>query len=165
MPQHNSIIDVDWLPPGLSAADVAAVPIAEQWTAEMVCGRLIAAARTAEAVVHRPGPVQRSTAWPQIVRDWADLMEHKAEDRVRPRRFISRAEVQRMEEAMLWPTRYVKDQRQRIVLAEYLRARALRKSFSEAIKRRRWSRATAYRMRDRALAIIAVSLMRDGVRP
>lgn len=164
MPQQE-LLDVDWLPPELSAAEVAAVPVEEQWTAEMVCWRLIDAAKTAEAVVSRPGPGRRSTAWPQIVRDWADLMEHKAEDAGRPRRFISRAQVQRMEEAMLWPTRYVRDPRQRIVLAEYLRARAQRKSFSDAIKRRRWSRATAYRTRDRALAIIAVSLMRDGVRP
>lgn len=161
----QNILDLDWLPPGFSAAEIAAVPVEEQWTADMVCWRLIDAARTAEAVVRRPGPGQRSTAWPHIVRDWADLMGHTAEEVRRPRRYISRAQVRLMEEAMLWPTRYVADQRQRIVLAEYLRARAQRKSFSEAIKRRRWSRATAYRTRDRALAIITMSLMRDGVRP
>lgn len=163
MPQH--ILDLDWIPPGFSAAQIAAVPVEEQWTADMVCWRLIDAAKTAEAVVGRPGPTQRSTAWPGIVRDFVDLMGHKAEDAERPRRYISRARIMRMEEALLWPTRYVSDHRQRLVLAEFLRARAQRKSFTEAIKRRRWSRATAYRTRDRALAIIAMSLMRDGVKP
>ncbi len=164
MRDRDKAFDLDWLPPDFSTSGLISVATEMQWTAEMVRHRLVEAARTAEAIVARPGPSRRCTAWPEIERDWADMMNHKTEDRVTPR-YISQASIERMEEALPWPRRYVRDQRQRIVLAEFLRARALRYPFTDAIKRRRWSKAGAYRTRDRALATIAMSLMRDKIAP
>lgn len=158
-------LDIGWMPEGFSTAQLLAVPAHMVWTPEMVQARLVEAARVVEATVRRPGPSKSANLWPQIVRDWADIMDHKAEDQ-RVVRFISRAQINRMEEALLWPGRYLKDEPGAgRVLRSFLQARAFRRSFSHEIKAKGWSTGTAYRSRDRALSIIALCLMRDEVAP
>jgi hypothetical protein len=152
-------LTIDWMPEGFTTAEMLALPQQMQWTPDMVRHRLLEAARVIEIITARPGPRGSITQWPEAVREWGDAGRPSAP-------FVSRRQVARAEEAMRWPGLYLEEEPGAgRVLRVYLRSRAYRESFSRAVKSKRWSRATAYRMRDRALSIIALCLMRDGVRP
>lgn len=125
-----------------------------------------------EAALH---PIPADCWTPQLVADelliasdafngWPPIVD--PDDPPRNRRSYTPQQISRMERVLEWQIRYLRDQGDgpARVLRTYVRARATPKfSFGEAIKRRGWSRATAYRGRDKALAAIAMGLTADGV--
>lgn len=160
-----------WVPEGFSLMDLAKIPIEDQWSKEMVEERLIEAVRLAERIVIRPTPHSVGSGWPRHIYEWSDYLAQveSPEDAKKYNRFkisASRKEIQQMEESIQWQTLYLNGYLGAArVLSAFLRARARRKSFTEEIKKRGWSKSTAYRLRDRALTLIALGLMRDKVMP
>lgn len=161
----------NWFPKGFTLRDLAKIPIENQWTREMVEERLIEAVRLAEDVIRNPFPDGAKSNWPKHRYEWSDLIAqvespNDARKYGRLRNTASRKEIENMESALRWQTLYLNDHGGAArVLSAFLRARARRKSFIEIIKKNGWSKATAYRMRDRALTLIAVGLMRDKIFP
>lgn len=143
------------------------------WTAKMVGERMVAAVKLCQRIGGRVGPSDKSGNWPTILREWADLMAQVETDEIgkdkEPRRYTPTArEVSQMDQAVGWIGRYLagpEHDAMRRVLALWLRSKVTRAAFSEILKRKKWSKATAYRVRDRALLIIALRLMREGVQP
>lgn len=150
------------------------IPPEAQWTVKTVGEELTFAIRLCNKAVGRVLPADSKAAWPTILRDWADLIAQvDSEEGVKedePRRFFAtRAQINRMERALVWQARYLarpQDETLRKVLAIWLRSRSRRGgSFNQSLKRLGVARPTAYRARDRALLLIALGLMRDGVPP
>ena len=146
------------------------------WVPRTVEKRLIEAARLTLTTTGPVGPKAYGSAMPMYQRDWTDwlaqldeagkdLADVKIERDERPARpGATSRQITRMEEAIRWPIKYLEGlPGPRKVLAVYLRCRAYRKPFGRACKRLGWSRATAYRARDKALALIAQGLNRDHV--
>lgn len=155
-------------------AVASAVPPDQQWTVKMVGEELTFAVRLCNKAVGRVLPADSKAAWPAILRDWGDLIAQVETDEVskddEPRRFsATRNQINRMERALIWQARYLtrpEHEMLRRILAIWLRTKARRGgSFSNALKRLGIARPTAYRARDRALLIIAIGLMRDGISP
>lgn len=153
------------LPPGFSLADLARIEPHMAWDQKMVERRLIEAVVNAERAIRNPNPKGAVAAWPKWLYDAEDLAGQKAEDNT-PARVVPRFRITEMEEAIHWQAKYLCcHEGPARVLRTYLRCKAYRRSFSEMAKRKGWSRATAYRARDKALTIIAFCLMRDKVPP
>lgn len=156
----------DWMPEGFTVDHLMTLPAEMLWTIDMVAERLIEAVRTAERAVKRPAPSQGHVAWPSWIYSYEDIMDHKPEDQAPPRGHATRGQIDRMEEAIQWQSQYLKaEDGAARVLRTYLKCKVYRVPFDKACKRKGWARATAYRSRDRAMTIIAYSLMRDGVKP
>lgn len=153
----------------LTASEAARIEAHMIWTPAMVADRLVDAVRVAQTAVKGSGG--GGSPWPEYRHSWEDLLSQADSgsilDRLDRRRLPATShQVSRMEEALSWQGRYLDGHAgPAAVLKHYLRAKATRRSFSKAIRQQGWSKATAYRARDRALALIAVGLMRDGVRP
>lgn len=82
------------------------------------------------------------------------------------RRPLKPREVSALIEALYWPAKYsvVELPTATRILNLWLRCKVYRGNFDKVIEHRReFSRATAYRYRDKALAAIAIGLERDGV--
>lgn len=150
-------------------APPADIPFDELWNPKLVEARLVEAAILC---VKTGGPVLPKGfkgSMPAYAYDWGDLLNQVETDEIgKGRNYVrtgaSAKEVSRMEEAILWPWRYLeKFEGPRRVLKVYLNCKAHRRKFGSACKARGWSRATGYRARDRALAIIAIGLNRDRV--
>lgn len=143
------------------------------WTVKMVGDWLIAAVRLLERIGGPVLPSEQTGFWPPIEIDWTDLLaQAETEEMPEGTQLHYRAttkEVSRMEAAIGWQARYLSSRRYdgvRRVLAVWLRSKARRRgSFAAAVRRKGWSRATAYQGKDRALLIIAIGLMEDGVLP
>ncbi|RWX72551.1 DUF6362 family protein [Mesorhizobium sp. M2A.F.Ca.ET.039.01.1.1] len=146
------------------------------WVPATVEKRLIEAARLTLTTTGPVGPKAYGSAMPMYQRDWTDWLAQlddafkdaadvKIEQDERPTRLAATSrQITRMEAAIRWPIKYLDAvPGPRKVLAVYLRCRAYRKPFGRACKRLGWSRATAYRARDKALALIAQGLNRDHV--
>lgn len=158
-------LQVDWMPEGFSNEKLLALPKEMIWTVEMVQQRLVEAAVVAERTIRRPAPSQRASSWPEWLYDIDDLMGQDAADK-HPTAYIPRFQIDRAEQAMYWPSQYLREEPGAgRVLRAFIRAKAFKVPFSKVVRSRGWSRATAYRSRDRALSIIAMCLMRDGVEP
>lgn len=151
------------------------------WTRKVVEARLVEAARVIHRIAGRVGPRGYTPAWCIEVEAEAlefgekvgllqagELGAYEARLAAERNRYImgvSQAEMTRVEEAMLWPMRYLETyEGPRRALKLFLNCRAKRQQFGRACKARGWSRATAYRARDRALTIIAIGLTRDLIR-
>lgn len=150
------------------------VPPDAQWTTKMVGEELTFAVKLCNKAVGRVLPADSKAAWPALLREWADLLAQVETDETGkdegPRRFwATRKQINRMERALVWQARYLsrlEHDQLRKILAVWLRAKARRGGrFNASLKRHGISRATGYRARDRALLIIAIGLMRDGVTP
>lgn len=143
-----------------------------QWTNAMVGKELVRAMRWAQATAGRVGPGSpRAVAIDFLLmpsereeEGWERVVEEADE---RPyRRVLTPAQITRLEQTLWWPSTYLKRQPgPNTVLKVWLRCKVFRFPFDKACAARKWSRATAYRARDRALAEIAVGLMRDRVEP
>lgn len=156
----------EWMPEGFTVQHLMTLPADMLWTMEMVCDRLVEAVKTAERTIRRPSPAMTGTAWPSWIYTFDDLVGHKPEDKEPPRSNVPRERITRMEEALLWQAKYLgNEEAPARVLRTYLKCKAHRIPFDRVCKKKGWSRATAYRSRDRAMTIIAYSLMRDGVKP
>lgn len=153
------------LPPGFTLDDLARIEPHLLWDHKMVERRLVEAVTIAERATRNPSPKGTGALWPTWLYDGDDLAGQSADDNP-PARVVPRFRINEMEEAILWQAKYLANHEGPArVLRTYLRCRAYRKSFSQTVKRKGWSRATAYRARDKALTIIAFSLMRDGIPP
>lgn len=142
------------------------------WTTARVARAMVQALRVANRVAGPTGPKQYGNAMPRVIYDWADILGWTAEEEEKPtegepvRLTPTSSQVERMERAILWQSRYLADFPDLAAfLKVWLRCRVSRKKFGAECKRRGWARATAYRGRDRALAIIAEGLNRDRVPP
>lgn len=167
-------IALDWVPP-------PGHPVECLWSPDQVAARLIESVRVMQRHAGRVGPRGYTPAWgievaaeelstgekaKMIPEGELDAYEQRlAAERNRYLMGASQQEMSRAEEAMFWPQRYLAQHEGALrVLRAYIVCRALRKRFGATCKRRGWSRATAYRMRDRGLAVIALGLARDMIR-
>jgi hypothetical protein len=146
------------------------------WVPKMVEERLIEAVRIANYTAGSVGPRGYGSGLPgELVallgqpenegeKTWWERASIDSEE-ARPKRAISAQKVTKMEEAIRWPLTYLDGQDGPCrVLALYLRCKVTKgRPFNAAVKKKKWSRATAYRVRDRALSIIAQGLNRDRV--
>lgn len=150
-------------------APPADIPFDELWTPKLVETRLIEAARLCMMTGGPVLPKGFKNSMPAYSYDWADLLNQvQTEEIGKGRNYVrlgaTSKQVSRMEEAILWPWTYLeKFEGPRRVLKVFLACKAHRRKFGAACKSKGWSRTTAYRARDRALAIIAIGLNRDRV--
>ncbi|WP_336801686.1 hypothetical protein [Kaistia sp. MMO-174] len=145
------------------------------WVPKLVERRLVGAARLINSIAGPVGPKGYGSGMPRYVHSEAEAFaaqiqmdeetrELDAVARNRGRIRATSRDISLMEAALRWPVRYLAEAAEvRGVLAVYLRCKAYRTPFDGACKKRGWSRATAYRDRDRALALIAQALNKDGV--
>ncbi|WEX77976.1 hypothetical protein PYH37_002820 [Sinorhizobium numidicum] len=140
------------------------------WTPKLVGDELLEAVRWANRSAGPIGPARVRSAMPDLAmiltdRDfegWPPIPDLEAWPM---RRAIPPARVSQLERALWWQARYLADQSGPArVLKHWVRARLTKgMTFGQAIERRGWSRPTAYRARDRALAIIAMGLTDDDI--
>lgn len=146
-------------------------PLELLWTIDDVKGRLVEAAKTHQRTAGRVAPKGYGSTMPAYSYDWGDLLNQAEAESLyvggnQIRIGASSEQMTRCDEAMLWPIRYLGQPKYapiRLALMAFLGCRARRESYNNFIRRKRWARATAFRARDRALGIIAVGLIRDGV--
>jgi len=140
------------------------------WTPQLVADELLTAIKWANRASGRVGPAGFKSTFASLVLasdefdGWPPIVD--PDDPPRNRRSYTPQQVSRMERVLEWQMRYLRDHGDgpARVLRTYIRARATPKfTFGEAMKRRGWSRATAYRGRDKALATIAMGLTADGI--
>lgn len=139
------------------------------WTPTLVGKILIEAAMWSIASAGRTGPAGDRSLMPDLMmsederkrEEWLSLLEGEPEKR---RRALSPARVSLLEKAIQWPPTYLKgsDGPAR-VLQLWLLCKCSRVRFSKAVDQKGWSRATAYRARDKALSLISQGLDRDNV--
>lgn len=151
------------------------VPAADlAWDPRAVESRLIEAAVICGRTAGSIGPKQFGSNWPTTLHDFADLvaqaeggqLDRNNAERNRIRFNATAAQVTRSDQAMAWAARYLEGHPgPRGVLQIWLLCKATRRKFVKECKKRGWSRATAYRARDKALSIIAIGLSRDGLPP
>ena len=147
----------------------------DTWTPKLVGERLIEAIRWARYNAGPTGPAPVRALMPTYIASpkereeagW-DGQENVDDPTEVPnyRRPLKPREVSALIEALYWPAKYsvVELPTATRVLNLWLRCKIYRGNFDKVIEHRReFSRATAYRYRDKALAAIAVGLERDGV--
>lgn len=126
------------------------------WTPKLVGEVLVDAAKWSIASAGRTGPAD----------DRNGILEKLDPENVTPsrKRMLSPARVSLLEMAIHWPTIYLKgnDGAAR-VLQLWLRCKCTRYRFGNAVDDKGWSRATAYRLRDKALSTISQGLDRDRI--
>ena len=147
----------------------------DTWTPKLVGERLIEAVKWARYHAGPTGPAPVRALMPTYYpspedrerEEWGD--PENIEDVSSPppvRRQLRPDEVSALIEALYWPAKYAVVQLPTAsrVLNLWLRCKVYRGNFDKVIEHRReFSRATAYRYRDKALAAIAIGLERDGV--
>lgn len=144
------------------------------WTPKLVGDELVAAVKWAQSAAGPTGPAgSRSgmlslalTSDERFLMDWPSIAEMEEFDPPPPmRRGLSPAMVSRMERILTWPMRYLDNEPGAArVLKVWVRCKINKgMKFDDACADRGWSRATAYRSRDKALSEIAQGLTRDGI--
>lgn len=141
------------------------------WTPEIVAETLVDAARWCLLTAGRTGPARVKSLMPDIDMSMADRLAEGwssvvgKDDERRLRRAFAAGRISQLEWAIRWPIDYLDaEPGARRVLQLWLRCKVTRLRFDGEVKARKWSRATAYRQRDRALSLISVGLDRDRVR-
>ncbi|MCZ8158650.1 MAG: hypothetical protein O9256_02000 [Rhizobiaceae bacterium] len=145
------------------------------WTPKLAGEELVEALRFLDVTMGRVGPnrvrsgmpslnmtagEREGEAWPSF----AEIGEFDPPPQ-KPRRYPP-ARVSQLERVLEWPMRYTdpKETGAIRVLKTWLRCKTAKKvKFDAVCQARGWSRATAYRQRDRALAMIAIGLTADGI--
>lgn len=146
----------------------ADIPTDQLWTKDFVQQRLVEAAKLIERTSGRVTPKEFGSSMPNYTYDWGDLLGQAQNATLNKGNRItigasSRA-VTRYEQAIRWPLTYLeRHEGMRRVLMLFLRCRAFRIPFTVALKRKGWNKATCYRLRDKALTIIAIGLINDRV--
>lgn len=147
------------------------------WTPKIVGDRLVAAGRWIQLSGRPVGPrapVSQNFGFisdvldpDEFAREFGGVREIADPDDIRPPRFkVSPRRVAEHEAALCWPSQYLADPQHEgcgRVLKVWLRCKIVRRPFDATCKARGWSRATAYRLQERALGIIATGLTRDRV--
>ncbi|TCQ79565.1 hypothetical protein EDF68_104149 [Ochrobactrum sp. BH3] len=141
------------------------------WTPKLVGEILTEVARWLSTHGGRVGPARMKSAMPELHMELADRLaegwQSVASNEVIGRRpsYGPRA-VSLLERALDWQGAYLLEERGAArVLALWLRCRITKKKFDAELKARGWSRATAYRKRDRALSAIAQGLTHHNQTP
>lgn len=130
---------------------------------------MVEAARWALTYGGPAGPARIRSSMPELAIDWRARMANgwdsvASQEPSRRRRNYRPSEVSQFERAILWPLEYLADQDGLArVLQLWLRCKIIRQPFDAALKEKKWSRATAYRHRDRALSIISQGLDAAGI--
>ena len=148
----------------------------EGWTPKLVGERLIEAVRWARYHAGPTGPASVRALMPTYLptledrelEGWGDPESAEIEEDRPRRRPLSPAKISAMLEALYWPAKYAVEgfPGSARVLNLWLRCKVYRGNFDKTVQHRgELSRASAYRMRDRALAAIAIGLTNDGVKP
>lgn len=149
----------------------------ETWTPDLVSKRMLSAVRWATYTGGKVGPGGIRGSMPAYI---TTLDDHLDEGWGLPevagdegpgdgKRLVvqaTAAQITQHEAALLWPARYLCPDHEGSarMLGLWLRCKVYRRPFDDAVKRRGTiSRATAFRLRDRGLAIISTGLDRDGV--
>lgn len=146
----------------------------DTWTPKLVGERLVEAIRWARynAGPTGPAPVRAAmlaflpTQGEHDIEGWGHVERQVDDDPPSARRQLRPAEISALTAALYWPARYsvIEFPSATRVLNLWLRCKVYRGNFDKVIEtRREFSRATAYRYRDKALAAIAVGLERDRV--
>lgn len=145
-------------------APVHDIPL-DLWGPELVMARLVEAARVILFTAGPVGPRGFGSGFPRELADAIGFDEEAEPDpRTLRRKNVSARRMTLVEQASDWPIIYLRDHDgARRVLALFLACKAYRRSFGEAVKKRKWSRATAYRRRDEALRRIAEGLNSNRV--
>lgn len=151
--------------------------LSDVWTPKRVGETLIEAVRWARYNAGPTGPAPVRALYPTYYPSDADRdaegwgLEESADDPTDPppqRRRLTPKEVSRLIDALHWPMRYAVQgyPGSARILNLWLRCKVHKVNFDKTIERKgRMSRASAYRMRDRALAAIAIGLTKDGIEP
>lgn len=148
----------------------------ETWTPKLAGERMIAAVRWASysggtvgpAAIRGSMPAFNPTLDDHLDEGWG-LPEVAGDDTPADRRLflnVTAAQISAHEAALGWPSRYLYPDHEGSgrMLCLWLRCKAHRRSFDDAVKRRGLiSRATAFRLRDRGLTMISMGLARDRV--
>lgn len=138
------------------------------WTPKLVKEQLADAIRWVQRTGGRTGPAGMSTPMPTFIYDADDIAAQNElpKEENGARRPILPSTITRYEAVLYWPAVYLDDMPgPRRVLRVWMKAKATRQPFTQLCKARKWSRATANRALDKAIATIGVGLTRDGVRP
>lgn len=149
----------------------------EGWTPKLVGERLVAALRWAERASGRVGPAAIRSTMPtylptledHLAEGWG-LPEVAGDDGALERpmeRHPTPAEIDAHMQALSWVAEYLaKDHRNLAMLLQlWLLCRLGRADWKKTLQNWRVSRAHAYRLRDRALGMIAQGLERKGIKP
>ncbi|OWV79568.1 hypothetical protein ATY77_26640 [Rhizobium sp. R634] len=140
---------------------------ADVWTPKIVGEELLEAVRWANRAAGRVGPAGLRSNMPNLALITSDEdFDGWPPIEIRPmRRALAPARVSQLERAIWWQATYLKDQPGAArVLKHWVRAKLTHgMTFGEACDRRGWSRPTAYRRRDEALAAISMGLAQEGV--
>ncbi|MCR6673277.1 hypothetical protein [Devosia ginsengisoli] len=152
--------------------------LSDVWTPKLVGERLVEAVRwarynagaTAPASVRALMPTFIPTANDFEAEGWGHRERAEDDDAPPPEapRRLSPAKVSAILDALFWCARYTVDGHpgSTRVLNRWIVAKVYRMNFDKLVDREfSMSRQHAYRLRDRALAAIAMGLTRDGVAP
>lgn len=149
------------------------------WTYKLVRERLIEAVTYARFYGGPVGPSGMRSGMPayrasledHLDEGWglpeaAEDDEDTARNRAMPRP-PSPERIEHLVDALAWPARFValSNPGSARMLSLWLRCRVYKLDFERALDRIGMSRSHAYRLRDRALTLIAVGLDREGSRP
>lgn len=149
----------------------------EVWTPELVRDALKWAVRKAQYVTGRVGPKAYGSGMPVYMHTEAEIFaaqifmdeesrETAAADRNRIRLPLSTVAIGRLEDALVWQTRYLAAP-DRVPYAEalrlWLRSKATRAKFGPLCRKAGISQRTVEWRRDRALSLISQGLTADGV--
>lgn len=141
------------------------------WTPDMVADELVAATRWVFHSCGRVGPAGFRSNMPALAlfAEERELEQWPSLDELEPtpqlRRAVTPQRVSQHERVLRWPIEHLEaSSGQARVLALWLRCKAIKGlKFDEAVKRKGWSRATTYRVRDKALSQIAIGLTSKAV--
>lgn len=158
-----------------SRARLGAPVAADGWTPERVGERLVEALRWAHHAAGRTGaagivgmrlPEAILSMEDRLTLGWG-LHEVADPEEERPLRVqLSAAQVTALEDVLCWPARYLCPDHagSARIVGLWAACKARRSSFDRALKARKTiARATAFRLRDRGLSLMAQGLERDGV--
>jgi hypothetical protein len=130
------------------------------WTPELVLTRFVEAVQVADICVREPRPSSKMAMTFPFYRaeDYQEEIDVK-----RKRTRVTPLEVARMEEAMQWMSRYVKDEQHRAIISGLVRTRAFGGNFRRVCRVKHWGKTQAYEIINANLRAIAGALNRAKV--
>ncbi|WP_210385619.1 hypothetical protein [Brucella anthropi] len=141
------------------------------WTPKLVGEILVEMVRWLATHGGRVGPARLRSAMPELQMELADRLAEgwssvQANEVTHHRHSYGPRAVSLFERALDWQGTYLLGERGAgRVLALWLRCRITKLKFDAQLKARGWSRATAYRKRDKALSLIAQGLTNHNESP
>ena len=140
------------------------------WTPQLVGDELLEAVRWANRASGPVGPARVRSSMPELAmisqdRDFEGWPPISMLEPQPMKRMVPPSRVSQFERVLWWQADFLKEEPGAArVLKHWVRAKLTKGfTFGEAIKRRGWSRPTAYRARDKALAVIAMGLTDYGI--